>query len=238
MQNKIEVIFENEDFLIINKPSGLLVHPVVKADPQEPALTDWLLANYPQLETVGDEPQLRPGIVHRLDKETSGVLVVAKNQKTFEELKNLFQTRQIEKTYLALVIGQPAQNHGIIDLPIAKASKSTKRTSHVKPNQKSSAAITVWSVKKVYSTPEQILSLLKVKPRTGRTHQIRVHLAAINHPVVGDYLYGGKATQQYRSALKRTFLHAHSLKFKLGQTNFYFEAELPAELQAFLDQLG
>ena len=239
MVQNIEIIFENEDFLVINKPAGLLVHAAPNT--KEKTLVDWLLENYPEIKNVGDDPQLRPGIVHRLDKETSGALLVAKNQATFQELKALFQARQIEKTYLALVQGKMPQQQGSISLPLAKAKKSTKRTVRARPEQKTAEAITDWSVEKEYPATkptEQIFSLLRVKPRTGRTHQIRVHLAAVGHPVVADYLYGGKTARGYRQELNRVFLHASSLKFKFRQTNYVFEVELPEELANFLKNLS
>lgn len=256
---KIQVIFENDDFAVINKPAHLLVHSVpqktsnlfgktkllsnsnnlpAKESPtfKEATLVNWLIKKYPGIKTVGDAPEFRPGIVHRLDKETSGVMVIAKNQKAFLELKNLFQNRQVKKTYISLVIGKMPQKEGEIDLEIVKSPVSTKRTTKLKPGQKAKIAKTSWKLKKTYTdSTGRVLSLVELTPETGRPHQLRVHLSAIGHPIVGDYLYGGKPAQQYRSSLQRIFLHAYSLQFKLHDTNYLFEADLPYELQQFLD---
>ena len=163
---------------------------------------------------------------------------MAKNQDSFEILKNIFKQRLIEKTYLALVIGKMNNKQGKIDLAITR-SISTKRTTKIKQGQKILKAETLWEVLKIYQDENnQILSYLKLIPKTGRTHQLRVHLAAINHPIVGDYLYGGKTALKYREKLNRIFLHAYSLKFKYNNTNYLFEAELPIELKNFLERLG
>jgi len=232
-----QIIFENKDFLVLNKPAGLLVHPKINyTNSKEQTLVNWLTKNYPQIKNVGDNPEIRPGIVHRLDKETSGVMVIAKNQNSFEFFKNIFKQRLIEKTYLALVVGKMNNKEGKIDLAIAK-SISTKRTTKIKTGQKALKAETLWKVLKTYQDNNQILSYLKLIPKTGRTHQLRVHLAAIGHPVIGDYLYGGKTTLKYREKLNRIFLHAYSLKFKYDNTNYLFEAELSIELKNFLKEL-
>ncbi len=231
------IIFENKDFLVLNKPAGLLVHPKIDyINSKEQTLVNWLIKNYPQIKNIGDSPEIRPGIVHRLDKETSGVMVIAKNQNSFETFKNIFKQRLIEKTYLALVVGKMNNKEGKIDLAITR-SISTKRTTKIKEGQKALKAETLWKVLKIYQDNNQILSYLKLIPKTGRTHQLRVHLAAIGHPVVGDYLYGGKTTLKYREKLNRIFLHAYSLKFKYDDTNYLFEAELPIELKKFLKEL-
>jgi len=234
-----EIIFENKDFLVLNKPAGLVVHPKTNYQKsEEKTLVNWLIKNYPGIKNIGDNPEIRPGIIHRLDKETSGVMLVAKNQDSFEILKNIFKQRLIEKTYLALVIGKMNNKQGKIDLAITR-SISTKRTTKIKQGQKILKAETLWEVLKIYQDENnQILSYLKLIPKTGRTHQLRVHLAAINHPIVGDYLYGGKTALKYREKLNRIFLHAYSLKFKYNNTNYLFEAELPIELKNFLGRLG
>jgi len=232
-----EIIFENKDFLVLNKPAGFVVHPKTDySDSKEQTLVIWLIKNYPQIKNVGDNPEIRPGIVHRLDKETSGVMVITKNQNSFETFKNIFKQRSIEKIYLALVIGKMNNKEGKINLAITR-SISTKRTTKIREGQKALKAETLWEVLKTYQDNNQILSYLKLIPKTGRTHQLRVHLAAIGHPVVGDYLYGGKTTLKYREKLNRIFLHAYSLRFKYDNTNYLFEAELPIELKNFLKEL-
>ncbi len=271
--DKIEIIFENSDFLIVSKPAGLLVHGGLKensksetlqpeADPplaentkqipkpktqsQKPGtLVDWLVEKYPEIKDVGDlstdsrqANPLRPGIVHRLDKETSGVMVIAKNQETFELLKNKFKNREVKKTYLALVLNKMGQDSGEINSPIAKSKTSTKRTTRVRPGQKSSEAITNWKLLQTLADKDgNYFSFLEITPKTGRTHQIRVHLAAIGHPVCGDYLYGRKTTKSFREKLPRIFLHAKSLEFYWDKSFYSFEAELPDELKEFLASL-
>ena len=206
-----------------NKPAGLLVHPI-KSHPSGDTLVDRLLKKYPEIKTVGDDPAQRPGIVHRLDKETSGVIIVARNQKSFDYLKQQFQSRQIKKTYLALVWGKVELKSGVIEKPLGLKSGSLKRTTRVEDAKMIKEAKTVYRVKK-YIGP---YTLLEVEPLTGRTHQIRVHLASIHHPVVGDRLYSQRPLPL---GLKRMFLHAASLELTLpnGSRN-KFSAELPPDL--------
>ncbi len=224
-----EIIFENEEFLVVNKPAGLMVHGVrVSAKRRiderktaEPTLVDWLVANRPEVRTVGDDPALRPGIVHRLDKATSGVMVVAKTQAAFEYLKRSFQEHRMKKTYFALVVGTPERPRGTIDAPIGMKNGSLKRSIHSSKMAKS--AITEYAVVK----KEGQFSLLEIHPRTGRTHQIRVHLASIGHPIVGDVLYGKKAQPAFA---RRLMLHAASLEFSNNAgAHFVFEAPLPPD---------
>jgi len=204
LANKIlepQVVYEDENLLFINKPSGLIVHPTKY---NEPSLIDWLIKKYPEIKTVGDKPEIRPGIVHRLDKDASGLMVIAKNQKSFEYLKNLFKNHQVQKKYLAWVLGEVNQN-GIIDKPIGIKSKTIRRSVHSPKFSKS--AITKYKVLKIIKINNQKFSLLEVSPQTGRTHQIRIHLNSINHPIVGDKLYGPKNPAQ------KLYLFAKSLEF-------------------------
>jgi 23S rRNA pseudouridine1911/1915/1917 synthase len=229
-----EIIFENDDFLVINKPAGLMVHGVRVSDKRradavragaaratEPTLVDWLLARYPKIKNVGDEPTLRPGIVHRLDKATSGVMLVAKTQASFERLKKLFQEHRMRKTYFAVVWGVPKKPQGTIDAPIGIKNGSLKRSIH--SSKMAKPAMTEYTVVKDLGD----CALLRVNPKTGRTHQIRVHLASIGHPIVGDALYGKKAKA---TAAPRLMLHAAALAFSDDRGNsFEFEAPLPSE---------
>ena len=224
-----EIIFENKDFLAINKPSGLMVHGVRvssarRLDEQrdrEPTLVDWLVANRPEVKIVGDEPVLRPGIVHRLDKATSGVMIIAKTQAAFEDLKKSFQEHAMKKTYFALVFGVPQKEKGVIDAPIGIRSGSLKRSVHSPKMAK--PAVTEYSVVKKMGQ----FSLLKVCPKTGRTHQIRVHLSSIGHPIVGDPLYGKKLQPEFAH---RLMLHAASIEFSDNAgSHFVFEAPLPPD---------
>jgi 23S rRNA pseudouridine1911/1915/1917 synthase len=232
------IIFENRDFVIVNKPAGIIVHPVrvsvacraeeVRA--AEPTLTDWLITRYPEMKCVGDDPVMRPGIVHRLDKATSGVMVVARNQAAFERLKRLFQEHRMRKTYFALVHGVPKRARGTIDAPIGIRSGTLKRSIH--SSKMARSAVTDYSVEKIFEKErKEQYALLKVMPKTGRTHQIRVHLASIGHPIVGDVLYGKKSAKNEEEKFSgcRLMLHAASLAFSDNAGNsFDFEAPLPA----------
>ncbi len=226
------------------KPAGLQVHAAKKSGASEPTLVDWLTAHYPEVRTVGDNPALRPGIVHRLDRETSGVMLVARNQKSFEYLKSLFQEHEVLKTYLAVVAGVPHQKHGTIDAPIGIRNGTTKRS--VSSAKMAKPAITEYRVIMTFTKTsagargelkrgqnesggaEAKYSLLLVNPKTGRTHQIRVHLASVGLPVVGDRLYGPKAQPSWA---KRLMLHALSIEFTSASgARMKFEAEPPGGL--------
>lgn len=231
--SEVSIIEETSDFVVLNKPAGLLTHRL--PGKEEAALTDWLLTRYPEMARVGDpstssgRANLRPGIVHRLDRNTSGIIAVARNQDFFLYLKNLFQNRQVEKVYWALVRGRLEPSQGIIDKPIGLKNGTIKRTIHggkmIKP------AVTEYRVIERWLE----FSLVELRPKTGRTHQLRVHLAAIGHPIAGDPLYG-KNVGPY--GLRHQFLHAHSLEFALlGGSRRRFEADLPADLRAILDDL-
>lgn len=232
------VLYEDKNFVAISKPAGLLVHAVHQgARRSEPTLVEWLLARYPELHAVGDDPVMRPGIVHRLDKDTSGVMLVPRTQKYFEYLKKLFETREIKKTYLALAHGILKEKRGTVAKPIALRSGSVKRT--VWKGKMKKEAVTEYRVLDSFmlrrGRREEYFSLLRVEPKTGRTHQIRVHLASIGHPVVGDTLYG-ENTNPF--GLRRQFLHAASLEFSPDSgRRLKIEAELPRDLQRVIDEL-
>lgn len=228
-----QIIFEDDDFVAVNKPAGLLTHPAQKSE--EPTLADWLVEKYPQMRNVGDEPGLRPGIVHRLDKETSGVIIAAKNQQAFEFLKEQFKNRKIKKKYIVLAHGklkyEEGKDIGIIDLPIGKSKKDFRRRA-AKGELAGIArdAITEYKIKEIF--PEY--TLIEAYPKTGRTHQIRVHFREIGHPVVCDALYGFK-NLKCPTELGRQFLHANYLEFILPSGAIMrLEADLPDDLNDFL----
>lgn len=228
-----DVVYEDDDLLVINKPAGLMVHPT-NVTPNH-TLANALVARYPNLLGVG-ENSTRPGIVHRLDKDTSGLMVVAKTQAAFDFLKKQFLDRTVVKTYLALVQGVFSDKEGAITFPIRPSRQNrSKKVAVLSPFARIQKSVRLATT--LYRVNKQIgdeYTLLDVTPKTGRTHQIRVHLAAIQHPVAGDALYGAKAT-----SLTRQFLHASHLQFKkLDGTVMNFESPLPEELAKFLESLS
>lgn len=210
---EIEKLFENDDVLVINKPAGLVVHSDGKT--KEATLCDWLLENYPATENVGEPLILqdgtiikRPGIVHRLDRETSGVLIIAKNQNSFLFLKEQFKKRAVKKIYNAFVWGEVKDEEGIIERPIGRSGKDFRQWSAQRGARgKLREAITEYKVLK----KNKEFSFLEINLKTGRTHQIRVHMKAINHPVVGDKLYAPK--REFALGFNRVALHASSVEF-------------------------
>ncbi len=249
-----KIIYENKDVLVINKPAGLLVHSTLSSfakasEDEQKTLVSFLLKHYPEIKNVGDEPGLRPGIVHRLDKETSGVMIIAKNQRSFEYLKKQFQERKIKKTYIALVAGKlnpPAGGReGVIDLPIGRSRKNpTLRLASEKARGKLREAVTEYKVLEIFPETRfrdplkpgfENYTLIEAYPKTGRTHQLRVHLKAINHPIVCDKIYGKK---ELSFDLSRHFLHAYSLELTLpDKSRSRFEAGLPDDLEKVLKEL-
>ena len=234
------VIYQDNDIIVVNKPAGIAVHKGV-AEKGE-TLADWLIEKFPEMKKVGDNPELRPGIVHRLDKDTSGVLVAARNQKSFEFLKNQFQKREVVKKYLALVEGELKNDNGTIDLPIGRSrSDFRKKLASDSAKGELREAVTEYKVLERFGNVEHSMSnighpytLVEAYPKTGRTHQIRVHFKAIGHPIVCDSLYGGKRmTCPY--GLARHFLHANFLEFiSPSGARLKLEADLPEDLEKAL----
>ncbi|MFA6099038.1 MAG: RluA family pseudouridine synthase [Patescibacteria group bacterium] len=227
----LDVIADTPDYLVINKPAGLLVHEAPNTN--EPTVVDLILKKYPEIKKVGEDPQ-RPGIVHRLDKQVSGLLVIAKTQNMFDHLKNQFKTRQTRKDYLALVYGQPQKNAGEISFNIDRSSTIDHKMAAVPTHEeRGRRAVTKFEVAE--SFPQY--SLLKISPLTGRTHQIRVHLNAYGLPIVGDETYKPKKLKT-KIRMPRIFLHAYRLGFfdlKNGWQEF--TAPLPPELEQLLKKL-
>lgn len=221
----LDVLYENDDLAVIDKPAGMVVHPAYGH--RSGTLVNAVLARWPSIAAWG-EPE-RAGIVHRLDKETSGVIVVAKTPEVLEALRALFKERAVEKRYLALVEGAPDTPDGIIDAPIGRDPNQRKRMAVARDGRE---AVTEFHVIEQYDE----FSLVEVFPKTGRTHQIRVHLAFIGHPVVGDTVYGRR---RQRIRMKRHFLHAAAISFPLPGSGevVTVEAPLPVPLQDILNKL-
>ena len=225
----MKIIFEDKDIIIIDKPASLTVHPVNPK--QDNTLVNQLLAYYPEIKNVGDDV-LRPGIIHRLDKDTSGLMVIVKNNKSFEYFKNLFKNRKIVKKYLTLVHGKVKDKKGTITKSISLSKKDHKKRSALL-DDKSKPAWTEYEVTKRFKN----YTLLEVYPKTGRTHQIRIHLKSIGHPVVGDKQYKFKR-QICPKELKRQFLHAQYLKFKMPDGSIMeFKSKLPKDLKITLKEI-
>lgn len=238
-----KIIFEDEDFLVINKPSGLLVHPTARLEKN--TLVDWLLKKYPEIKNVGEQ-NYREGIIHRLDKEVSGVMLVAKTKKGYTHLKQQFKDRKITKKYLALVYGVPGEHEGKIDLPIGRSAEGKfvahPRVDNLKYKDNDKHAITLYHLKETVRD----YAVLEVQILTGRSHQIRAHLSAIGHPVVGDKEYGPinkPFLKKFSKKIKvldapRIFLHSNTIGFKNLKNEWVeFTSPLPEELKNFLKRL-
>ncbi|MCU1333093.1 MAG: ribosomal large subunit pseudouridine synthase, partial [Candidatus Angelobacter sp.] len=240
----LDVVFEDEAIAVINKPAGMSVHAGSGKDEagNRGTMVNALLHRFNRLSEVGGE--LRPGIVHRLDKETSGLVLVAKSDLAHRKLAEQFARREVKKTYIALVHGWPKMTRGTINATISRdmvrrARMTTRRATQSRPGRE---AITHWQVTKQIDGAYGKFSLLEVKIETGRTHQIRVHLSSIGHAVVGDTLYGAARPQSYGgtapevASLKRNFLHAFAIQFRhpISDRPLSFQQPLPAELSDFL----
>lgn len=230
----LDIRYEDDDIILINKPTGIVVHP--STGHEQETLVNAVLAHCPVLPVIGSEK--RPGIVHRLDKHTSGLIIVAKNERALRYMQAQFKKRTISKVYLALVFGQVQPPTATIDAPVGRNPRNRKKMGVIPPGSSHS----------LHSRPAQTnytalitfddYTLLECRPRTGRTHQIRVHLAYIGHPIVGDKIYGRR--KQPFPKLGRHFLHAAELTFKRPSDNQELTicAELPPELQSILDTLN
>ena len=222
----LDVLYADEHLAVINKPSGLLVHP--GAGRRFGTLVNALLYHYPEVRGIGPEDRL--GIVHRLDRETSGVIVTARSLLAYQDLKRQFKSREIKKVYTALLWGHFAEREGTIDWPIGRHPRHGQKFSI--ETRKPRVAITDYTVLKRYDD----FDLVEVRPHTGRTHQIRVHMAAGGHPVAGDRVYGPRKPKR---ELPRLFLHARKIGFRHPETGKWLEIEapLPPDLERFLASL-
>ena len=263
-----EIIYEDKDVLVINKPAGLMVHSDGRNN--DPNLIDWLLERNPEIKDVGEpielnpegprsaseiylgpgQPKLkhmilRPGIVHRLDKDTSGVMIVAKTAEAHKYLKEQFSERKVEKKYLALVHGNFKTDGGTIDKPIGRSPKDFRlREATSRARGRVREAITDFKVLERFPSDKHLddISLVEASPKTGRTHQIRVHMKSISHPIVCDSLYARDRRRPKELGLERQALHAASLSIRLpsnplGHPMSKFEALLPGDMAEALDKL-
>ena len=224
----IDVIYEDCDIIVVNKPKGMVVHPA-NGNPDGTLVNAILSKCKDSLSGIGGE--IRPGIVHRLDKDTSGVIIIAKNDKAHINLSEQIKNHEVEKTYIALVRGVVKENEATIDMPIARSTKDRKKMAVSKNGKR---AVTHFKVIKRY--PKDNCTLLEVKIETGRTHQIRVHLSEIGHPIIGDQVY---SKGKNRWNIEGQCLHARSLKFvhPITKKEMFVEAELPEYFEKIIEEL-
>lgn len=223
----VQIIFEDKDIAVVSKPAGIVTHPAVGN--WDNTLVNALLFHLKDLSGIGGE--LRAGIIHRLDKDTSGIMLIAKNDIAHQRLSLMFKERTVKKTYLALVHGKFDFKEGIIDAPIARSPKNRKKMAVVEGGKDS---VTKFKVKEAFNK----YSLVEASPLTGRTHQIRVHFAYIKHPVVGDSVYGYQRDKK-DLGMDRQFLHAYRLEFKhpVSDKLMIFEDSLADDLRSILLQI-
>lgn len=238
----LDVAYEDEDIIVVNKPAGMVVHPAYGH--RTGTLVNAILAHCADLARV--EGDLRPGIVHRLDKDTSGLIIVAKHDSARRHLQRQFRRREVRKVYVALVEGRLEPVRGVIEAPIGRDKKRRKRMAVVEGGRE---ARTEYRVVEYFggahykyfddraNKGSRPYTLVEAEPKTGRTHQVRVHFASIGHPLAGDPVYGFR--KQRLSGLRRQFLHAQTLGFRLSSSDEYIEltAELPDDLRVVLDEL-
>ncbi len=225
----VEILYEDRDVIVVNKAAGMVVH--AGAGHRRGTLVNALLYHFGTLSSVNGD--LRPGIVHRLDRETSGVLVIARTDQAHQALSRQFHDREVEKSYLALVHGRMKQPHGRIETPISRDPARRIRMTTKLPTGR--AALTEYRVLERF----ECFTYLDVRIGTGRTHQIRVHLASLRHPILGDRLYGAPQRVEELPLPGRFFLHAHRLRFRSPSTGEWISVEspLPSDLAACLDVL-
>ena len=230
----LDIVYEDEDIIVVNKPPGMVVHPAYGH--RTGTLVNAVLAHCPDLARAEDA--LRPGIVHRLDKDTSGLIIVAKNDSARRRLQRQFKRREVKKVYVALLEGHLEPVRGVIEAPIGRDKKRRKRMAVVEGGRE---ARTEYRVVEYFGgeggKASHPYTLVEARPETGRTHQVRVHFVSIGHPLAGDTVYGFR--KQRLSSLRRQFLHAQTLGFRLPGTDEHIEltAELPDDLRAVLEEL-
>ncbi|MBO4293181.1 MAG: RluA family pseudouridine synthase [Clostridia bacterium] len=223
----LDVLYEDDDIIVINKPKGMVVHPA-NGNPDGTLVNAVMAICKDSLSGIGGE--IRPGIVHRLDKDTSGVIIVAKNDKAHINLSEQIKNHEVEKTYIALVRGNVPENEATINMPIGRSTKDRKKMAVTKAGKN---AVTHFRVLKRHNN----YTLLEVKIETGRTHQIRVHMAEIGFPIIGDGVYSNGKNEW---GIEGQCLHAKSIKFKhpISHKEMFIEAPLPKYFQDIIDSLG
>lgn len=247
---EIQKIFENDQFLVINKPAGISVHGDGKTE--EYTIADWVLENYPEIKDVGEPINLeadssklkvilRPGIVHRLDKDTSGILLIAKNQETFLKLKELFMNREMKKTYEAFTYGWPKEDKGAVNESIARSRGDIRRyaTGKGKRGEERDAFTEYETIFKIGKSNKEKGSVergdyafMRLFPKTGRTHQLRIHLKHLNNPIIADPIYTPK--REKALGFERLALHAREISFSLDGQNYNFKAPYPEDFERAL----
>lgn len=229
----LKIIYEDSELIVIDKPSGIIVFSEKKI--KEKTITDLILKNRPYLKNIDKTP--RYGLVHRLDKDTSGILLIAKDNKTLEFLQGQFQKRKVRKKYIALVIGKLKDNEGKIETLLGRSQKDGKKQKVYLPHEPNAKgkrkAVTKYKALQKFKD----YTLIEVEIETGRKHQIRTHFAFLLHPIAGDKMYGFK-NQSCPEGLKRQFLHASQLKIKMPDNKeITFKSELPSDLKEILKKL-
>ncbi len=231
---KIDIIFQDKDIAVINKPPGMVVHPA-PGNPSQ-TLANAILYLCPDIKGIGDA--LRPGIVHRLDKDTSGIIVIAKNDYALNALASQFKLREVTKKYLAIVHGIVKEEAGVIRIPIGRHKTDRKKMSAAENVKKARKAVTIWKAEKKF----QDFSLLELEIKTGRTHQIRVHCSAMGHPVAGDTVYSSRNLKRKNELLniKRQMLHSRYIEFTHPSLNkrVSFEADIFDDMKHVLEMIG
>ncbi len=231
---EINILYEDSDIVAVDKPAGLVVHADGRT--KEKTLTDWILKKYPEAKDVGEllGDIERPGIVHRLDRDTSGVILIAKTKEGHICLKEQFQNRTISKRYLAFLYGEVKDDYGIIDRPIGRSSGDFRKWSATRGTRgEMREAKTYWTL----ISKKDNYSFIEAEPKTGRTHQIRVHFKAINHPIVSDELYA--ENKEKALGFERIALHAYSINFKNCKgKDIKVIASIPADFKKAIKKLG
>jgi 23S rRNA pseudouridine1911/1915/1917 synthase len=229
----LDIVYEDADLIVVSKPAGMVVHPAAGHD--SGTLVNAVLAHCPDLRGVGDAQGVRSGIVHRLDKDTSGLIIVAKTEAACENLQRQFKSRSVHKLYIALVEGHLTPPQGLIDVPVGRDKQQRKRMAAAADGRPSRTA---FKAIEFFDKESQHYTLVEVRPQTGRTHQIRVHFAWLKFPLAGDRVYG-RRRPKHPLPLQRHFLHAQSLTFRLPSDGreVTFTAPLPPDLARVLETL-